>query len=116
LSTETVQKIQSAGFDCLLSAGRYLDVLPAGVAKGPTLVRLLRELALPTDRVLVAGDTMNDLSLFETGFNGVAVGNSEPDLLDAVARFPWVYQSPLPGAAGISDAIRHFATHGRTGP
>jgi HAD superfamily hydrolase (TIGR01484 family) len=108
LSAATIRKVEAAGFDCLLSAGTYLDVLPRGVAKGPTLLRLLRERALPLDRVLVAGDTLNDLSLFETRLKGVAVGNSEPALVAAVAGFHWVYRSPRPGAAGIADALRHF--------
>ena len=63
---------------------------------------------LGIESVLVAGDTMNDLSLFQAGFNGVAVGNSEPPLRRAIAGLSNVYASPLPGAAGIADAIRHF--------
>ena len=96
------------GFDCLLSADRFFDVLPRGVSKGPTLMRLVEALGLDREAVLVAGDTMNDLSLFQTGFKGVAVGNSEPRLKAAVSRLPNVYCSPSPGAAGIADAIRHF--------
>lgn len=101
-------RVEAAGFDCLLSADRFLDVLPRGVAKGPTLLRLIDWLGLPADRVLVAGDTLNDLSLFQTRLKGVAVGNSEPKLMDAVANFDWVHRSALPGAAGIADALRHF--------
>jgi HAD superfamily hydrolase (TIGR01484 family) len=108
LSPRTIEKVQNAGFDCLLSAGRFLDVLPAGVAKGPTLARLVEILGFDHDRVLVAGDTLNDLSLFQTGFKGVAVGNSEPRLLEALAGYPSVYRSPLPGAAGIFDALHHY--------
>jgi len=113
LRPETVEKVREAGFDCLLSAETFLDVLPRGVAKGPTLLRLLETLELPADAVLVAGDTLNDLSLFETRMKGVAVGNSEPKLLDAIAGYPWVYRSAQPGAAGISDALRHFGLEGQ---
>lgn len=112
LRPETVAKIEAAGFDCLLSADTFLDVLPRGVAKGPTLLRLLDRLGLPADTVLVAGDTLNDLSLFQTRLKGVAVGNSEPRLLEAVAGLPTVYRSAHPGAAGISDALRHFGFEG----
>lgn len=112
LTEESVAKVEAAGFDCLLSAGRFFDVLPKGISKGPTLVRLIEALDLDRDRVLVAGDTMNDLSLFETGFKGVAVGNSELRLVSAVRPLPNVYRSPLEGAAGIADAIRHFRLEG----
>lgn len=108
LSPQTIQKVRAAGFDCLLSAERFLDVLPPGIAKGPTLARLVDRLDVDRDRVLVAGDTLNDLSLFQTGFKGVAVANSESRLLDAIAAYPSVYRTTLPGAGGISDAIRHF--------
>lgn len=108
LRPETVRKVEAAGFDCLLSADTYLDVLPKGVDKGRTLLRLVAALKLPADRVLVAGDTLNDLSLFETRLKGVAVGNAEPKLLEAISGFNWVFRSSHPGAAGIQDALRHF--------
>jgi len=108
LSAETVRKVEEAGFDCLTSADLYLDVLPRGIAKGPTLRRMVDALALPEDRVLVAGDTMNDLSMFQAGFKGVAVGNSEPRLIEALPDQPHIYRSPANGAAGVLDAINHF--------
>lgn len=103
-----IAKARAAGFDVITSADLYLDVLPQGVAKGPTLERLVDALDLPDERVLVAGDTLNDLSLFETRFRGVAVGNSEPALVEAIADLELVHHSAEPGCAGIADAIAHF--------
>src|SRR5690606_12191455 len=40
--------------DVLLSADRYLDILPKGVSKGDTLKKLIQLLGFPADRVLVA--------------------------------------------------------------
>jgi hydroxymethylpyrimidine pyrophosphatase-like HAD family hydrolase len=115
---EAMEELRTAGFDVLLSADRYLDVLPRGVSKGPTLMSLLGALRLPTDRVLVAGDTLNDLSLFRTGLRGVAVGGSEPALLESLAQspdgLPDVLRSEQAGAAGISHAIDHFGLHRRS--
>lgn len=98
-------RIRAMGLDVLISADRFLDVLPPGVAKGPTLLRLVGHLGLDPRRVLVAGDTLNDLSLFETGLAGVAVGNSEPALLRRLDGRPTVYFSRGAGAAGILEAI-----------
>lgn len=106
LSPDTARKVRDAGFDCLLSADVYLDVLPRGVSKGPTLLRVAEHLQWPRESLLVAGDTLNDLSLFQTGLTGVAVGNSEPALRAHLDEWPMVCQSPLPGAAGIADALR----------
>lgn len=108
LQASTIAKAEAAGFDVITSADTFLDVLPRGVAKGPTLTRLVATLDLPTEAVLVAGDTLNDLSLFQTDFRGVAVGNSEPALVQRLAGLPDVHHSDLPGCAGIADAIEHF--------
>ncbi|ONG49962.1 alpha,alpha-trehalose-phosphate synthase [Pseudoroseomonas deserti] len=114
LQPRTVARIEEAGFDCVLSADTYLDVLPRGIAKGPTLLRLVHALGLPAERVLTAGDTMNDLSLFQTGLRGVAVGNAEPRLVAALDALPpeqarLIHRPRAEGAAGIADAIRHFS-------
>jgi hydroxymethylpyrimidine pyrophosphatase-like HAD family hydrolase len=110
LSPATLPKIQAAGYDGLLSADTFLDVLPRGVSKGPTLRQLIAHLSVPPQD--------------ETGLRGVAVGNSEPALLDALQTLDRgqaldevtpvheilprrIYRSPRPGAAGILDAVHH---------
>lgn len=114
LTPATVEKVEAAGFDCIVSADRFLDVLPKGVNKGTTLDRLVRTLGLDASRVLAAGDTMNDHAMLAAGFKAVAVGNSEPRLVEALRGLPHVYHSPHPGAAGIADALRHFDLQGET--
>ncbi len=101
------EKVERAGFDCITSADLYFDVLPPGVSKGPTLVHLMTHLGIAQDKVLVAGDTLNDLSLFKTPYAGVAVSNSEPALVKKLRGMPNVHLSRQPGAAGIADAIAH---------
>lgn len=98
--------------DLVLSAGKYLDILPAGVNKGFTLQQLLKILALPHQRILVAGDSMNDYSMYETGFKGVVVANSEPELLARTAGMPHVLRSSREGAGGILEAMAHFGEFG----
>jgi len=100
-----IDKVRSAGFDCLLSHERYLDVLPRGVSKGPALLRLLEHCGLRHRPVVVAGDTLNDLSLFETGLAGIAVGHAEDGLIAAVQDMAHVYRSPYPGVTGIWDGL-----------
>jgi hydroxymethylpyrimidine pyrophosphatase-like HAD family hydrolase len=114
LRASAQDKVEAVGFDCVTSADTFFDVLPRGISKGPTLIRLVRHLGLEPRTVLVAGDTLNDLSLFHTPYAGVAVGNSEPALVAQVETMPNVYLSPQPGAAGITDAIAHhgFMTEG----
>lgn len=113
LSPDTVRKVEAAGFDCLTSADLYLDVLPRGIAKGPTLRRMVDALRLPEDKVLAAGDTMNDLSMLASGLKAVAVGNSELRLIEALPDESHIYRSPKHGAAGVHDAIHYFDLTGQ---
>lgn len=104
--------IMPMGFDVLLSAEKYFDVLPRGVQKGPTLLKTLQALGLAPERTLVAGDTLNDLSLFQTGLAGVAVANREPLLAEALAGMANVHHSAHEGAGGVLDALQRFHAEG----
>ncbi|MCK2096175.1 glucosylglycerol-phosphate synthase [Thauera aromatica] len=103
------------GCDVLHSAQRYLDILPRGVNKGSTLSALVRHLGLEHDSVLVAGDTLNDLSMYEAGFIGVCVGESEPALLDATRDRARVLHAIHTGCGGILEAMAHFGFLGGSG-
>lgn len=98
------------GLDCevLYSADRYLDILPRGVDKGATLSELVEHVGVSRERVLVAGDTLNDLSMYRSGFSGVCVGKSERALLQATRRMDHVLHARSPGCGGILEALDHF--------
>ena len=101
----TLDVVAGMGLDALISADRFFDVLPKDVSKGPSLLRLLTHLNVPNDRCLVAGDTLNDLSMLALGLPAVAVGNSEPALLSALQGQEHVHFATGEGAAGIAEAI-----------
>lgn len=108
LQPSTIQKVIDAGFDYILSADIYFDVMPKGISKGPTLLKFLAEMSLNPDDTVVCGDTLNDLSLFETGLKGIAVGNSEPKLVEKIQAIENVYHSSYPGAMGIWDGLKAY--------
>jgi len=101
-------ELAAHGVDCLLSDNRYLDLLPAGVNKGSTLLELLKLLELDAAQVVTAGDTLNDLAMFETGLAGVMVGNAEAALLAELPRLPRTYLAQGHGCEGIAEGLRHF--------
>lgn len=103
-----IPQLEAHGVDCLLSDGRYLDLLPAGVNKGSTLLSLVELLELDPARVVTAGDTLNDLAMFETGLAGVVVGNAEAALVEALEGLPMVYRARGEGCEGIVEGLRHF--------
>jgi hydroxymethylpyrimidine pyrophosphatase-like HAD family hydrolase len=103
---------QAAGYGAILSdGGQFLDILPPGVSKGPTFLRLLETLGHGPADALVAGDTLNDWSLLTCGVPAIAVGNCELSLTQRLRQWtgqPAIYQSSQPGAAGILDGLRHW--------
>ena len=101
--------------DLLYSADLYLDILPRQVNKGSTLTALVDHLDVDPQEVIVAGDTLNDLSMFEREFVGVCVGDSEAALLDATEQQARVYHAQRPGCGGILEAITHFGFLGNAG-
>ena len=92
--------VAEIGCDLLYSASHYLDVLPGGINKGYTVTKLVEHLGIPKDRVLVAGDTLNDLSMYDIGFPGVCVGEAEDLLLDATRDKDVRSTPPPPAPAG----------------
>ncbi len=99
--------------EILTSAGCYLDFLPPGVSKGNSLTQLLSLEGLPHDKVMVAGDTLNDLSLMQAGYRGVVVYNGELALKEAVLlqksqhALCEIYLAREVGPGGILEAVYH---------
>ena len=105
---------ESLDLAILTSAGRYLDFLPAGVSKGHSLTQLLQAEDLPKEKVLVAGDTLNDLSLMQAGYRGVVVSNGEPALKNAIKEqtpAQEIYLAQTEGPCGILEAIHYHGFH-----
>ncbi|QDU72590.1 Mannosylfructose-phosphate phosphatase [Mucisphaera calidilacus] len=64
----------------VISGGGDLDVLPVSAGKGPATVYLAGVLGFGMDRVVVAGDSANDLGMFEVAERAIAVGNARAEL------------------------------------
>ncbi len=106
---------EQLGCDLLYSAELYLDFLPRGVNKGSSLLRLIETLGLDPEQVLVAGDTLNDLSMLGCGLKGVCVGQSEPGLLEQTRNCTRVLHAEAAGCGGIIQAFAHFGFLGEHG-
>lgn len=88
------------------SSGRDLDLLAPGSGKRAAIHWLARYLRIGDDRVLVSGDSENDLDMFDPAFRGIVVANATPGLLGAVG--PHVYRARQNHAAGVIEGLRHF--------
>ena len=108
IDDEMKRVVDELGCQLLFSADRYVDVLPPGVNKGSTLRQLVKHEGGSLDDVIVAGDTLNDLSMYEEGFKGIVVGNAEPLLKQRVRENERVYLAEGHGAEGILEALENF--------
>ncbi|MBO6752346.1 MULTISPECIES: glucosylglycerol-phosphate synthase [Spongiibacter] len=115
VTDELVAIGESLNCDVLFSAGKYLDFLPRGVNKGRTLIQLVEHLGIDPELVMVAGDTLNDLSMYQQGFKGVCVGESERELLEQTEHQARIYHAERPGCGGILEAFEHFGFLGHAG-
>ncbi|MFE6687649.1 HAD-IIB family hydrolase [Streptomyces sp. NPDC057743] len=116
LSPELTAAVQQLGCSWTYSDDRFFDVLPPHAGKGQAVQRLADKLQWPRGGVLVAGDSLNDLSLFQLGSHGVIMGNAEPALPAQVPDSPLVHRPPLEGAAAILDALERLGWVQRTAP
>ena len=107
ISDELRAVVEALDCDLLFSAGRYLDVLPRGISKGATLRRLALAEGFDMDSIVVAGDTLNDLSMYATGFKGIVVGDAEPALIERARKFPRVFIANDEGCGGILTGLAH---------
>jgi sucrose-6F-phosphate phosphohydrolase len=88
------------------SSHRDLDVLPRGVNKGTAAAFLARRWGMEPSDVVVAGDSGNDLAMFEEGFPGIIVGNAQAELRRFRGRN--AYHATRHFAAGVLEGLRHW--------
>lgn len=105
---DVARRLQSAGFaaDMIYSSRRDLDILPRGVHKGSAARALAAAWGFAPDTVLVAGDSGNDLTMFQMGFRGIVVANAHPELRSL--RGPRVFQASASFAAGVLEGLEHW--------
>jgi hydroxymethylpyrimidine pyrophosphatase-like HAD family hydrolase len=93
------------------SSNRDLDVLPADVHKGAAAAFLARTWNIDPRRIIVAGDSGNDATMFQMGFRGVVVANAQPELRALVGRY--IYHAEQAYAAGVLEGVRHWQERAR---
>ena len=108
LLAEIRSRVDQLGCDIIYSPDKPLDVLPRGVNRASTFTRLIHLLQVTGIDVLVAGDTLNDLAMYQCGIRGVIVGNAEQALIDATKPIRHIYRTEFPGAGGIIMGMEYF--------
>ncbi|MFL5625011.1 MAG: Cof-type HAD-IIB family hydrolase [Ktedonobacteraceae bacterium] len=86
------------------SAPTYLEITRSGVNKGEALKWLAAHLAIPMERILVIGDSRNDLSMFEVAGMAVAMGNASAEVKAAADLI-----APSNDEGGVAWVLRKLA-------
>ncbi len=93
----------------LLSFGQFLDVIPSRASKGQALRYAALRLDIPLEHILVAGGSGADEDMMRGNTLAVVVANRHHEELSALVDLDRVYFSEQAGAAGLLDAIEHYA-------
>ena len=81
----------------------FIELLPLGIDKGPSLVQLCEQLGLSPQQMMTFGDSNNDVEMLRLAGIGVAMGNSENDIKQVAD-----YVTLDNNSDGVAHALRHF--------
>jgi hypothetical protein len=109
LWSEAREAIHSLDLPCeiITSGSSDVDVIPAAAGKGNATLWIAHHLGIPLDRLIVAGDSANDLAMFHAAEMAIAVGNARRELTDH-ARPATTFFSTQPRALGLLEGLRHW--------
>ncbi len=92
-----------------------LDLLPKGVSKAYALNWLAQQEALPTESIVFAGDSGNDLAALTAGYRAIVVGNADRQLARQVQaahdQQGWtgrLYLARQSATSGVLEGCRWF--------
>lgn len=100
---EALKKELGEKMDIFRSAPFFLELVPKGIDKAQSLLRLLEKIGLSTDVLMAFGDGYNDLSMLKLAGMGVAMENAAPEVK---AEADYVTLSNEED--GVAAALEHF--------
>ena len=89
--------------DIFRSAPFFLELVPKGIDKAKSLLRLLSKINLPPADMIAFGDGYNDLSMLKLAGMGVAMQNAAPEV-----RAEADYITLSNEEDGVAAALEHF--------
>lgn len=101
--------IATAGITCRIIASGIddFDVIPENAGKDAATLALAAALGCPTSRVIVAGDSGNDLAMFHAADKKIAVANARQELLEGLESGSF-YHATQPYSAGVLEGLVHY--------
>ena len=96
-------RVVSRWFDILDREGTLLEMVPKGCTKGSAMDFLMARHGLTRADCIAIGDGINDLPMLDNAGISIAMGNSDPRILDRVT-----YVTDTLRRDGIYKAFEHF--------
>lgn len=84
-----------------------LDLIAPEAGKDKAMMFLANRFGVPAGRVIAAGDSGNDLAMFEAADHAIAVGNARRELRHTAPRYK-TYFARAPYAAGVYEGLQAF--------
>lgn len=103
-----IDRMRSAGLEVkiLFSGNTNLDLIPIRAGKGNAIDFLGQHLGVTPERVVVAGDSGNDIEMFTAPHRGIIVGNADDDLKSLQGEH--IYHATGKHAHGILEGLRFW--------
>ncbi len=98
---------EGIAFRSIFSGAGDLDILAPEAGKDAAMRHLAGHLGIPVERTVAAGDSGNDLALFEAAGRAIAVGNAREELLATMPRHK-TYRAAAHHAAGVLEGLIEF--------
>lgn len=83
------------------------DVIPAEAGKDKAMVWVMRRMGFEPSQVIVAGDSGNDLTMFNAARMAIAVGNSRKELVERVDPNRTYFAKEDHGL-GVIEGLKHW--------
>ncbi|MFZ0544180.1 MAG: HAD-IIB family hydrolase [Candidatus Promineifilaceae bacterium] len=105
---EVQQRLADSGLaaKAIFSAGRFLDLIAANGGKGEAIRFLQKQVGVPPEQVVVAGDSGNDVEMFVSPFRGIIVGNADKDLMRLSGSH--IYKATQFHAGGLLEGLHYW--------
>lgn len=106
---EVMNAIAESGLSCkiVVSGESDFDILPEGAGKGRATLKCAERLGFSRQKLIVAGDSANDIDLFNVSPRGILVGNARNELRQGVDAAS-TYTATQPFAAGVIEGLLHW--------
>ncbi|MBN9669688.1 HAD-IIB family hydrolase [Roseibium aggregatum] len=103
---EVLERLRDEGFDFrfIFSGTSDLDILAPAAGKDAAMRHLAQYLEIEQPHTVAAGDSGNDLALFEAAGRAIAVGNARRELIEAMPKDK-TYRAKADHAAGVLEGL-----------